>query len=460
MERKILKKLRAIVGENQLNTAPEDLLSYSYDATGMEYPPAAVAFPGNAAEVAAIMRLAVEFSFPVVPRGAGTGMTGGALAVQSGLVLAMSRFNRILEIDRENQVAVVEPGVVTGEFQAEVARQGLFYPPDPASRAFCTLGGNVANGAGGPRAVKYGVTRDYVLGLEVVLPTGQIIHTGVRTAKGVVGYDLTRLFVGSEGTLGVITKIIVRLVALPAAQRTFLVMAADLGQATGLVSRIMAAGVMPSTLEYMDRTALKVVEAYLPGQLPAGTEALLLIEVDGDEEAVQVQAKRLLGFLDGESGLIDVRCARSREEADGFWKARRSISPASFALRPHKISEDVVVPRNRISDLVACTEGLSRKFGLTILTFGHAGDGNIHVNIMLDKQNASETERAQAAKRDLFAEVVRLGGTLSGEHGVGMTKAPYLGIELEAPLIELMRSIKRLFDPANVLNPGKIFPAG
>lgn len=457
MEGRIIKRLKAIVGAEHLSTASEELLSYSYDGGGMEYLPAVVAFPGSTEEVAAIMRLAVEMSFPVVPRGAGTGMTGGALAVQSGLVLAMSRFNRILEIDRDNQVAVVEPGVVTGEFQAEVARQGLFYPPDPASRAFCTLGGNVANCAGGPSAVKYGVTRDYVLGLEVVLPTGHVIHTGVRTAKGVVGYDLTRLFVGSEGTLGIITKITVRLLSLPAARRTFLVMAASLGKATSLVSRILAAGIMPSTLEYMDRTALEVVRSHLPRPLPAATEALLLIEVDGDEEMVQAQGKKLMDFLDGEEGLVGFRCAGNKDEADDFWKARRAISPASFELKPDKISEDVVVPRSRIPALVACTEKLSAEMGLTILTFGHAGDGNIHVNIMLDRKNELEAERARAARGSLFAEVIRLGGTLSGEHGVGLSKAPYLELELEPHSIELMRGIKKVFDPANVLNPGKIF---
>ena len=462
MNKHTIKKLQAIVGEKHLTTAREDLMCYSYDGTGMEYIPSAVAFPGSAAEISAIMELANQELFPVIPRGAGTGMTGGSLPIEGGLVLVMSRLNKILEIDTENQVAVVEPGVITGQFQAAVIKEGLFYPPDPASRDFCTMGGNVAECSGGPSAVKYGVTRDYVLGLEVVLPDGRPMHTGVRTAKGVVGYDLTRLFIGSEGTLGIITKIVLRLLALPTHKETYLVLTDSLQQATVLVSEILKSGILPNTLEYMDQTALHVVNDYLPLELPLRTMALLLIEVDGDEKSTEEQGKKLLSLLVDRQkypGILEVRQAQNAEEVEDIWKARRAISPATFKLRPHKISEDVVVPKTKIPLLVDFTEKLSRELDIVILTFGHAGDGNIHVNIMLDKDNPEENQKGQIAKKRLFEHVMTLSGTLSGEHGIGITKAPYLSLELDEPSLELMQNIKNMFDPNNVLNPGKIFTA-
>ncbi len=333
MKKNVLKKIQAIVGDAHLTTAREDLMCYSYDGTGMEYMPTAVAFPGSAVEISSIMELANKELFPVIPRGAGTGMTGGSLPVQGGLVLVMSRLNRILEVDVENQVAVVEPGVITGQFQAAVKKEALFYPPDPASRDFCTMGGNVAECSGGPSAVKYGVTRDYVLGLEVVLPDGRLMHTGVRTAKGVVGYDLTRLFIGSEGTLGIITKIVVRLLALPTHKKTYLVLTDSLRQAAMLVSEILKRGILPNTLEYMDQTALHVVREYLSLELPQSTRALLLVEVDGDENSTEEQGKKFLGLLADRQtypGILEVRQAHNEKEVDDLWKARRSISPATY----------------------------------------------------------------------------------------------------------------------------------
>jgi glycolate oxidase len=460
MDRNTFKKLQAIVGAKHLATAREDLMCYSYDGTGMEYMPAAVAFPGSAAEICSIMELANQELFPVIPRGAGTGMTGGALPVEGGLVLVMRRLNRILEIDAENQVAVVEPGVITGQFQSAVKKEGLFYPPDPASRDFCTMGGNVAECSGGPSAVKYGVTRDYVLGLEVVLPSGRLIHTGVRTAKGVVGYDLTRLFTGSEGTLGIITKIIVRLLALPTHKKTYLVLTDSLRQAAVLVSEILKSGILPNTLEYMDQTALHVVNEYLPLELVQNTRAMLLIEVDGDEKSTEEQGRKLLGLLADRQtypGILEVRQAHNEKEVNDLWKARRSISPATFKLRPHKISEDVVVPKTKIPQLVQFTEELSRELDIIILTFGHAGDGNIHVNIMVDRENQEEYRKGQTAKRRLFEHVMSLSGTLSGEHGIGITKAPFLALEIDDAALALMQKIKSVFDPNNILNPGKIF---
>jgi glycolate oxidase len=387
-------------------------------------------------------------------------MTGGSLPVEGGLVLAMNRLNKILEIDTENQVAVVEPGVITGQFQAAVRKEGLFYPPDPASRDFCTIGGNVAECSGGPSAVKYGVTRDYVLGLEVVLSSGQLIHTGVRTAKGVVGYDLTRLFIGSEGTLGIVTKVFVRLLALPTHKNTYLVLTDSLRLAAELVSEILKGGILPATLEYMDQTALHVVNEYLPLQLPQSTRALLLIEVDGNEKSTEEQGEKLLKMLADRQtypGILETRQAHNEKEVEDIWRARRSISPATFQLRPHKISEDVVVPKTKIPTLVNFTEKLSRELDIVILTFGHAGDGNIHVNIMVDKNDQEEYQRGQIAKRRLFEHVMHLSGTLSGEHGIGITKASYLSLEIDETSLALMRKIKNVFDPNNILNPGKIF---
>ncbi|MBU0730171.1 MAG: FAD-binding protein [Proteobacteria bacterium] len=457
MDQQIIKALEKIIGKEHLTTTPEELLCYSYDATAREFPPAAVAFPGNTEEVAAIMRLANQLSFPVVPRGAGTGMTGGALPIAGGLVMAMSRFNRILEIDSENHIAVVEPGVITGDFQNAVKKLGLFYPPDPASHKFCSLGGNVAECAGGPSAVKYGVTRDYVLGLEVVLPDGRILTTGTRTAKGVVGYDLSRLFVGSEGTLGIITKIILRLLTNPEARVSFLIAVESLAAATALVAKILASH-RPCTLEYMDRTAIKIVSASLPFSLPEQTEAILILELDGDKKIIETQSEELLDFLQSQPGIIEISKADTDEEREAIWSARRAVSPAAFQLKPHKISEDVVVPRTKIPELVAFMEQLALDLDVIIFTFGHAGDGNIHVNIMLDKANPEEALRGETAKRQLFEKVISLSGTLSGEHGIGITKAEFLPLELDPNTLSVMQEIKNLFDPNNILNPGKIFP--
>lgn len=456
MDRIVVEKLARIVGRENFSTAPEELSCYSYDGTGQVFLPEAVAFPQSAQEISAVLKAANEHGFPVVPRGAGSGMTGGSLPVRGGLVLVTSRMNRILEIDRDNMIAVVEPGVITGDLQAELKKSGLMYPPDPASLEFCTIGGNAAECAGGPSAVKYGVTKDYVLGLEVVLPTGDIMQTGVRTEKGVVGYDLTRLFIGSEGTLGIFSKLILRVLPLPEDKATFLLNFSSLRRATELVTQILVHGIAPCTLEYMDRTALSVVRRHIPLQLPDETAALLLLEVDGTRREVERQTQQIEQFLGAQN--IDYRKAAGADDYNELWQARRSISPATFSLKPHKISEDIVVPRSRIPALVEFTEELARSLDLTILTFGHAGDGNIHVNIMVDKANEREHRNGITARDKLFAFVIAQGGTLSGEHGVGITKSPFIALELDPAAIALMQGIKHLFDPNNILNPGKIFP--
>lgn len=455
MEKIILKELAAIVGKEHLLTSPEDLACYSYDGTGRVHLPEAVVLPESAEQVSLIMRLAGKYHFPVVPRGAGSGMTGGALPVQGGLVLVMSRMNRILEIDPENMICVVEPGVVTGELQQNLKKYQLMYPPDPASLKFCSIGGNAAECAGGPSAVKYGVTRDYIIGMEVVLATGAIIKTGVRTEKSVVGYDLTRLFIGSEGTLGIFTKLILKLLPLPQAKMTFLLLMDSLAGATTLVAKILSSGILPCTLEYMDRTAIGIIGHLLADPLPEETEALLLVEVDGSTEQVTEQARQLVLFLQQENILFQQ--AKDDKEVKALWQARRSISPATFSLRPHKISEDVVVPRSKISELVAYAEQLSLELNLIILTFGHAGDGNIHVNIMVDREDSVELANGRKARELLFQHVIMLGGSISGEHGIGTTKSKFLSLEVDDNTLEIMKRLKQFFDPDGILNPGKIF---
>ena len=451
------KKLENIVGKQYCTKKNEDLLCYAYDATAQSYLPSAVLFPRDAKEISAILHLANSDRFYVIPRGSGTGMTGGSLPVKGGIVLVMGRLNRILEIDKDNLIAHAEPGVVTGHFHRAVESEGLFYPPDPSSSDFSTLGGNLAECAGGPRAVKYGVTRDYVLGLEAVLPTGEIIHSGVKTAKGVVGYDLTRLLIGSEGTLGIITSITLKLLPLPEAVSAMTAIFDHIETAAETVSEIIRRGIIPRTIEFMDNASIRCVERHLKMNLPVEAGALLLIEVDGKAEEVGMLIEQLR-TLCVSLGAKNTKIAGKKEEIAELWKARKAISPALFQYGPDKINEDIVVPRSKIPDMVRKIEALKEKTGLTMVSFGHAGDGNIHFNIMLDKRNRDELKKAEAAIDALFDYTLELGGTISGEHGVGITKAPYIAKEIGSVELTLMKKIKKIFDPNGILNPGKIFP--
>jgi len=455
---KTFKKLESIVGKQYCSKKKEDLICYAYDATARSYLPSAVMFPRDAREISAILQIANSDRFPVTPRGSGTGMTGGSLPVEGGVVLSMSRLNRILEIDKDNLIAHAEPGVVTGHFHRAVESQGLFYPPDPSSSDFSTLGGNLAECAGGPRAVKYGVTRDYVLGLEAVLPTGEIIHSGVKTAKGVVGYDLTRLLIGSEGTLGIITSITLKLLPLPEAVSAMTAIFDHMETAAKTVSEIIRRGIIPRTIEFMDNASIRCVERHLKMKLPVEAGALLLIEVDGKTEEVSTLIEQLR-ILCVSQGAKNTKIAGKKEEIAELWKARKAISPALFQYGPDKINEDIVVPRSKIPDMVRKIEALKEKTGLTMVSFGHAGDGNIHFNIMLDKRNRDELKKAEAAIDVLFEHTLELGGTISGEHGVGITKAPYIAKEIGSVELNLMKKIKKIFDPNGILNPGKIFLA-
>lgn len=451
------KKLRDIVGASNCTRAKEDLVCYAYDATARTYMPDAVLFPKNSNEVSAILRLANEYNFFVIPRGSGSGMTGGSLAVNGGVIVVMSRFNRIIKIDMDNLIAHVEPGVITGHLHKAVEKQGLFYPPDPASSEFSTLGGNLAECAGGPRAVKYGVTRDYVLGLEVVLPTGETINTGVQTAKGVVGYDLTRFIVGSEGTLGIITRMALRLLPLPKVIKTMTAVFDMMETAAEAVSSIIRHRIIPRTIEYMDNASIKCVENHLKLGLPVQAGALLLIEVDGNGDEVE-KAVEEIKKLCIQQGATGFEIAQTKKEAANLWKARKAISPALFTYGPDKINEDIVVPRSKVPDMVRKINALRAETELTMVSFGHAGDGNIHFNIMLNKKNKEELKKADAAVEALFGYTLELGGTISGEHGIGITKAPYLAKEIGPVELALMKKLKMVFDPKGILNPGKIFP--
>ena len=456
IEKRVINKIKRIVGKEYVHSEMEERVCYSYDATNQRYLPDLVVFPADAHEVSEILKLANEEGFPVIPRGAGSGFTGGTLPVNGGLVLVLTSLNNILEIDTENLIAFVEPGVVTGDFQKEVEKLGLFYPPDPSSLKFSTLGGNVAECAGGPRAVKYGVTKDYVIGLEVVLPTGEIISTGVQTAKGVVGYDLTKLIVGSEGTLGVITKIIVKLLPLPASKKTILAIYPKLEDAAKTVTMIVASKIIPAALEFMDHSAIVCVEDFLKIGLPEDAEAVLLLEVDGDPYLADKDAARIREIC-LRCGANEVETAEDKKSEENLWRARRAISPSLLKVSPTKINEDITVPRNKIPDILAKINDIAKRSELNVVNFGHAGDGNIHVNVMIDKKKSEEVNRANEAVKEIFQATLELGGTISGEHGIGVTKAPYFKMELGDLGVEVMKRIKKSFDPNNILNPGKIF---
>jgi len=449
--------LQKIVGPHNVATEKQDLLCYSYDATQMEFIPDAVVYPADSEEVSRILRLANSERIPVFPRGAGSGFTGGSLPRGGGVVLVTTRMDKILRIDADNLIAEVEPGVVTEDFQIAVEKIGLFYPPDPASLKFSTLGGNVAECAGGPRAVKYGVTKDYVMGLELVLPTGEIIRTGGETAKGVVGYDLTKLVCGSEGTLGVITKIIFRLLPLPEAKKTILAIFDSIDGAAYAVSAIIKAKVIPTTLEFMDHATLQCVDRRFNLGLPEEGKAVLIIEVDGDKELIEKQAGLIHGLITP-FGLVQFRVARDAAESEQLWKVRRLVSPSLRDINPTKYNEDIVVPRSKVPDIIHHIENIRKWYDIPILNFGHAGDGNIHVNVMIDRDIPGMDEKAHEAIREIFQTAIDLGGTMSGEHGIGLSKAPYIPLELSPDQINAMRAIKKALDPNNILNPGKIFP--
>ncbi|RKO65840.1 FAD-binding oxidoreductase [Desulfofundulus salinus] len=453
---KIIKQLIKLLGQEKVYSSLEDCLCYSYDGTFRTGVPSVVVRPSSTQEVASVMKLASQENIPVVPRGAGTGLSGGAVPVEGSVVIDLTSMNRILKVDPANMLAVVEPGVVTAHLHKTVEEMGLFYPPDPSSANVSTIGGNIAECAGGPRGLKYGVTRDYVLGLEVVLAGGEVINCGGETIKNVSGYDLCRLFVGSEGTLGIVTRAVLRLIPKPEARRTIRADFKTIEEAAETITAILSAGVIPAALEIMDDVTIRCVENYLRVGLPLDVEAILLIEVDGPALSLPEQVKTIAALCQ-QYGAARVRVAETKEEETELWRARKSVSPAVVQVKPTKISEDATVPRKNVPALIKAIKEIARRYNLDIVIFGHAGDGNLHPNILVDKSNPEEMERAERAIAEIFQAALSLGGTLSGEHGIGLLKAPFLEMEYGQSGVALMRRIKEALDPRGILNPGKIF---
>lgn len=452
----LLTQLKQHLGPEAVLTATEDLIPYSFDGTAaLRQMPGGVVFPRSTEEVAAVLRLARQTKTPVVPRGSGTGLSGGSLPVPDGLVLCLVKMDRLLELDRANLTLLCEAGTLTQTIADAAAAAGLFYPPDPGSMKISTIGGNVAENSGGLRGLKYGVTRNYVMGLEVVLPDGEVLWTGNKCVKDVAGYSLRDLFIGSEGTLGVITRVLLRLIPKPAAKKTLLATFAQMDQAAQTVSDIIAAQIIPCTLEFLDRTTLGCVEDYAQIGLPRDCEALLLMETDGHPAVVEEEAARLVE-LARKNSCREVRVAQNEEEAAKLAAARRTAFSALARVAPTTILEDITVPRSELARMVRCIEAVARKYHLRVGTFGHFGDGNLHPTFLTDERNAEEMHRVEQAFRELFAEAIRLGGTITGEHGVGVAKKPFLRDFAGDPALRVMRELRRVLDPDGILNPGKV----
>lgn len=453
----VKRELAAIVGPEHIKDDETTRVAHSYDATPMlQALPDAVVYPSCTDEVSRIMKVLSRHKIPVVSRGSGTNLAGGTVPVAGGVVMVMHRMNRILEMDLENLTAVVQPGLITRDFMAEVERHGLFYPPDPSSMAISTIGGNIAEGSGGLRGLKYGTTKDYVIGLEAVLASGEIIRTGGKLMKDVAGYDLTKLLVGSEGTLAIITEATLKLIPPPETKRTMLAMFRSLDDAARTVSKIIEARIIPATLEFMDNPTIRVVDGFAKLGLPHDMEAILLIEQDGDPAAVARDIERIADICRMERA-DRVEVAATPEEGLKLMTARRSALTALARLRPTTILEDATVPRSKIADMVREIGRIAKKYDVHIATFGHAGDGNLHPTATTDARDRDEIERVEAAFEEIFEAAIRLGGTITGEHGVGIVKAPFLEWKVGPAGIAVMRGIKQAFDPDNLLNPGKMF---
>ena len=452
------RALEGVLKDAQIVTDADALEGYSKDwSSAGVFPPDLVVKAESSEDIVKVLQIANAHGVPVTPRGLGTGKAGGALPICGGIVLSLERMNRLVDIDSTDMVAVVEPGLITGDLMTAVESLGLFYPPDPNSFAICSIGGNVACNAGGPRALKYGVTRPYVLGLKVVLPTGECIEVGARTLKHVAGYDLTGLIVGSEGTLGVITEITLRLVPKPGAVETALVTFKDTHAASLAITRVFGAGVLPRTLEFLDHHALNAVRAKTPGRFPENAGALLILETDGTSSERAFEDLARAAEVCSDEGALDVLVAQDEAQRTRIWEPRRVLSVTLTESAPHKISEDIVVPRSAIPTFLERVYALSTDNDVRVATYGHAGDGNLHVNVLFDDAHKDAADRTVAA---IMAISVELRGTISGEHGVGLLKRAFMPLEHAPPVLALQRKLKKTLDPQDILNPGKILPLG
>ena len=451
----IKQQLKEIVGSEHFTDSLIDLIAFSKDASEFKHRPDAAVWPTTAEQISAILKLANREVFPVIARGAGTSLAGLVVPQQGGLILDFGRMNKILEIRIEDRLAVVQPGVVYADLERALAPHGFFFPPDPASGAVCTLGGNVATNAGGIRGAKYGTTRDYVLGLEVVLPNGDRLRTGSRCMKSVSGYDLTRLFVGSEGTLGVMTEIILKINPKPPASSTALATFEVLEDAGRAVSEVMHSGILPRALEVVDQQTLVAINQNTNLNLPE-VEALLVVETDGyTKEENEYQLARIMDIF-RKNHARDIKKAETQKEAEALWTARKSAYGVMARINYNLFVEDLTVPISKVPDMLRVIADLAKKYGLKIPTVGHVGDGNLHPVISFDGTNAEEVKRVEKASEELFRKVIGMGGTLTGEHGIGLAKAPFMAFEHDPVAMGVMRSLKRLFDPNNILNPGKM----
>ena len=457
----VLNELIKALGKENVISEKEDLLTYSFDATAAmpRQMPNVVVTPNNTEQVVAVVKIANRYKVPIYPRGSGTNLSGGTIPLEQGIVLSLLNMNKILEIDDENLTAWVEPGVIIQDLNDAVAKYGLIYPPDPGTVTTATMGGSVSECSGGLRGLKYGVTKHYVMGMELVLTNGDVIKWGGKTVKNVTGYDLTALYTGAEGTLGIITKILVKLIPAPEARKSFLAVFDDLNKAGTCISSIIKNKVIPATLEIMDNVTIRTVENFTKAGLPVDAEAVVLIEVDGYKESVMREAE-IVERICRECGAVEVKAAESDEERDNIWFARRNALPALAQLKPTTVLEDATVPRSKIPEMLRAIRQIAEKYNLTIGTFGHAGDGNLHPTIVTDYRDKEEMERVEKAVDEIFEAAISLGGTLSGEHGVGMAKAKYLPLEFGEAGVRVLRRIKEALDPDYLLNPGKIVLRG
>jgi len=454
LDKQALAKLKAISGISKFYTEPGDCWTYGYDNSRRHVLPDAVIFPENHQQVVEIVKICNQFNVPITARGRGTATTGATVPVKSGLVLSMEHMNQIIKIEPENRLLVAQPGATNAEIQQAAKSHGFFWAPDPSSSAYCTIGGNIGCNSAGPRAVKYGTTREHVLGLTAVTGSGETLHTGVKTTKGVVGYDFTRLIIGSEGSLAIVTEATLKLLPLPESKITIQVIFDSIQSATLSIAAIMAQPIIPCALEFIDKAAIGMIRDYSQAYLPENAGALLMIELDGDKDYLPKQAENIEAIVK-QSGCMEFRVAQTEAEVKELWNTRKALSPALRKIAPKKINEDIVVPVANIPTLLDKVEQLSKEYKIPIVNFGHAGNGNIHVNLLTDPDDPKKLEQAYECLSKVFKLVLSLDGTLSGEHGIGLEKKDYISLELDQVNLALMSSIKAQFDPKGILNPGK-----